>query len=75
MASNCGRCDTRGGPCQECVVTVVASPGAAPHLGAEELRALSVLADAGMLPPLRLRTEPTALPMRRSWEFPASKAS
>jgi hypothetical protein len=78
MKSNCGWCDTRGGACQDCVVTILAPRGAARHLGAEELRALSVLADADMLPPLRLRKEPvapTALPVPRSWAFPATKAS
>jgi hypothetical protein len=72
---NCSRCDTLGIACQDCVVTVLEPRGAARHLGAEELRALSVLADAGMLPPLRLRTEPATLPVPRSWAFPASKAS
>jgi hypothetical protein len=81
MKNDCGWCDTRGGACQDCVVTILAPRGGARHLEAEELQALSVLADAGMLPPLRLRTGSTApvtltaLPGSRSWAFPASKAS
>jgi len=81
MKNGCGWCDTRGGACQDCIVTILAPRGGTRHLGAEELEALSVLADAGMLPPLRLRTEPAApvtlaaLPGSRSWAFPATKAS
>ena len=86
MTSNCGQCDTRGGPCQDCVVTVVAARGAARHLGAEELRALGVLADAGMVPPLRLSLpgsiQPgsiqvgSRIPSRaRTWVLPDTKAS
>jgi hypothetical protein len=61
------------------VVTVMAAPGVARQLEAEELRALSVLADAGMIPPLRLKVAPrhsaTAPSIPRSWAFPATKAS
>jgi hypothetical protein len=53
MTINCDRCDTRDGACQDCVVTVLAPRGSARHLEAEELRALRVLADADMIPPLR----------------------
>ncbi len=53
MGNSGGRCDTRDGLCQDCVVTVLTPRGSAPHLGDEELRALHVLADAGMIPPLR----------------------
>ena len=53
MVINCDRCDTRDSACQDCVVTVLAPRGSARHLEVEELRALRVLADAGMLPPLR----------------------
>jgi hypothetical protein len=69
----------RGVACQDCVVTVVAPPGVARHLEAEELRALGVLAEAGMIPPLRLKVAPSRPPkapsMPRSWAFPATKAS
>lgn len=62
---------------QDCVVTVIARRGAARHLGSDELRALRVLADAGMITPLRLNATPTprtpALP--RSWAIPATRAS
>ena len=79
MGIGCDRCDTRDGVCQDCVVTVQASRGSARHLGAEELRALRVLADAGLIPPLRLNAQPKRAPeapgMLRTWAFPATKAS
>jgi hypothetical protein len=76
MGVDCGRCDMRGIACQDCVVAVLAPRNAARHLEAEELRALSVLADAGMVPPLRLSVSgPTSLPAPRTWAFPTSKAS
>jgi hypothetical protein len=89
MMIDCGRCDMRGVACQDCVVAVMAPRSAARHLEAEELRALSVLADAGLVPPLRLRvsgpastdgtgsggTGPASLPRARTWAFPHTKAS
>jgi hypothetical protein len=89
MFNDCRRCDTRGAACQDCVVAVIAPLNGARHLEAEELRALSVLADAGMVPPLRLHTkaglreraderqqaEPATLPEPRSWAYPATRAS
>jgi hypothetical protein len=83
MEIDCRRCDTRGDACQDCVVTVLASRDSARHLGPEELRALRVLADAGMVPPLRMNAGPVTLPLglpadsprARTWAFPATKAS
>jgi hypothetical protein len=79
MAVECRQCDTRGVACQDCVVTIVAPRGASRHLEAEELRALNVLADAGMIPPLQLnvarRRVPKAQPMPGNWAFPQTKAS
>lgn len=81
MFNECRRCDRRGEACQDCVVAVIAPLNGARHLEAEELRALSVLADAGMVTPLCLRTEPVSLPGPagpagpRTWAYPATKAS
>jgi hypothetical protein len=79
MGIDCRRCDTRGVACQDCVVTVLAPRGSERYLGAEELRALRVLADAGMVPPLRLSAGPVSLPLTsslaRTWAFPVTKAS
>ena len=71
MIIDCVRCETRGNGCEDCVITVLEPPTAAGHLGEAELRALRVLADAGLVPPLRL-----ARP--RTWArapFPIAKAS
>lgn len=79
MATQCQQCDTHGFACQDCVVTVIAPRGASRHLEEEELRALNVLADAGMIPRLRLNVSRPRVPKvpdaHRTWAFPSSKAS
>jgi hypothetical protein len=58
MLIECDRCVMRDIACSDCVVTVLLSapePGAG--LGEAERRALKVLADARMIPPLRLRAD------------------
>jgi len=59
MLIDCGRCELRGAACGDCAVTALLECGQAPGgdraLGAREMRALSVLAAAGMVPPLRFR--------------------
>ncbi len=75
MIIDCGRCETRGNGCRDCVITVLEPPNVAGYLGEAEVRALGVLADAGLVPPLRLRVG-GAPP--RTWAgtaFPAAKAS
>jgi hypothetical protein len=83
---DCGRCEMRGTGCQDCVVTAleprnaarfsVAAPG---YLGEAEVKALGVLADAGMVPPLRFSLAgSTVLPGARAWVqrvLPDTKAS
>ena len=77
MTIDCGRCVMRGAGCQDCVVTTLGpsnvtgySEQAREYLDEAEVRALSVLADAGMVPPLRLaRSRP------RTWVLPDSKVS
>lgn len=49
---DCDSCVMRHVACHDCVVTVLL--GAPPSLDAEEQRALGVLADSGLVPPLRL---------------------
>ena len=51
MIINCDWCETRGPACGNCAATVIA--GEEPELGPAELRALTVLANAGLIPPLR----------------------
>ena len=75
MIIDCVRCGTRSNGCQDCVITVLEPPTAAGQLGEAELRALRVLAEAGLVPPLRL-AEADARP--RTWArapFPTAKAS
>jgi hypothetical protein len=86
MTIDCGRCEMRGKGCQDCVITVLVPrdaagfPADAPgYLGEAELKALGVLADAGLVPPLRLSLPgPTVLAGVRAWtlrSFPDTKAS
>jgi hypothetical protein len=51
MTIECDRCAVRGLACGNCATTAIVT--AEPQLGPAELRALTVLADAGMIPPLR----------------------
>jgi hypothetical protein len=51
MVINCDRCEARGLACGHCAATVIVGPHS--ELGPAELRALTVLANAGMIPPLR----------------------
>lgn len=78
MGISCDRCDTRDRACQDCVVTVLAPRGSARHLEAEELRALRVLADAGMIPAAsnpQIKRAPKEQGVSKTWAFPATRAS
>jgi hypothetical protein len=86
MKIDCGRCEMRGTGCDDCVVTVLgprnaagASAAASGYLGEEEVKALGVLAAAGMVPPLRFSLSgSTVLPGARAWRrqgFPDTRAS
>ncbi len=52
MIIDCGGCVMRDIACDECVVTFLLGPPAT--LGSQERMALAVLADGGLVPPLRL---------------------
>ena len=52
MIIDCETCVVRGDACGDCVVAVFL--GSPPALGGEEQRAIAVLADSGLVPPLRL---------------------
>jgi hypothetical protein len=58
MLIDCDGCVVRGAACGDCVVSVLlgAPPGGV-EIDESERRALTVLADAGMVPRLRLITE------------------
>lgn len=59
MIIDCKRCEARGLACANCAVSALVGdardPGNpdSPELGPAELRALTVLVNAGMIPPLR----------------------
>lgn len=53
MHIDCDRCEMRGLACSDCVVSVLLGPWDA-EFGGEEQHAIGVLAEAGLVPPLRL---------------------
>ena len=55
MLIDCDTCEVRGDACGECVISVLlgAPPGGV-EIDPDEQRALEVLADSGLVPPLRL---------------------
>jgi hypothetical protein len=55
MLIDCEKCEVRNVACADCVVSVMlGDPVAAVEIGEGERRALDILAEGGMLPPLRL---------------------
>ncbi|HZN71298.1 MAG TPA: hypothetical protein VFC00_06395 [Micromonosporaceae bacterium] len=59
MLIDCDKCAVRGPACAGCVVSVMlGTPPAGVELDEAEQRALRVLADAGMVPRLRLVPTP-----------------
>jgi hypothetical protein len=56
MLIDCGQCVVHDIACPDCVVTALQRPpGRQCEIGEAELRALRVLAEARLVPPLRLR--------------------
>lgn len=53
---DCDTCLVRGLACHDCVVTVLLGPPPELSFDADEQAALAVLADSGLVPPLRLVT-------------------
>ncbi|MBX6388104.1 MAG: hypothetical protein IRZ08_03725 [Frankia sp.] len=58
MLIDCDACSARGDACADCVVSVLLAPPQVVEWDEEERRALAVLADAGLIPRLRLVTAP-----------------
>jgi hypothetical protein len=57
MVIDCEQCAVRGLACGDCVVTVLlGAPPEGAQLDDTERRAIAVLADGGLVPPLRLVT-------------------
>jgi hypothetical protein len=58
MVVDCDNCAVRGSACAGCLVSVLlGAPPSGVELDEAEQRALAVLADAGMVPQLRLVTQ------------------
>lgn len=53
---DCDTCLVRGLACHDCVVTALLGPPDELSFDNDEQRALTVLADSGLVPPLRLVT-------------------
>ena len=53
---DCDTCLVRGLACHDCVVTVLLGPPPELSFDNEEQQALAVLADSGLVPPLRMVT-------------------
>ncbi len=53
---DCDTCLVRGLHCHDCVVTVLLGPPPEIEMDDDEQRALAVLADSGLVPPLRMVT-------------------
>ena len=51
---DCDTCVVRGLACHDCVVTVLLGPPPELELDDDERRTLDVLAESGLVPPLRL---------------------
>ena len=69
MIIDCEQCTAAPVACGDCVVSVLLGmPGlaepAAALIADEHLAAVTVLADSGLIPPLRLVTPPTQSPKR-----------
>ena len=58
---DCDSCVVRGLACHDCVVTVLLGPPPELTMDDDERRALDVLAQGGLVPPLRL-VDPVAAP-------------
>jgi hypothetical protein len=75
MTIDCGRCEMRGIGCRDCAVAVIESRNVTGYLGEAEVRALRVLADAGLVPPLRLTPTSASARTWTSAGLPGTKAS
>jgi hypothetical protein len=79
MTIDCGRCEMRGIGCRDCAIALIETRNVTGYLPEAELRALGVLADAGLVPPVRLTIAGTRIrPAPRTWSstaFPDVRAS
>lgn len=54
LTIDCDTCEVRGLHCDDCVVSVLLGPPPELSFDEEEQRALTVLSDVGLVPPLRM---------------------
>jgi hypothetical protein len=52
---DCDQCEMRDVACDDCVVTALLGSGGGADLGGDTVDALRVLADGGLVPPLRMQ--------------------
>ncbi|PIE21451.1 MAG: hypothetical protein CSA64_01950 [Arachnia propionica] len=52
---DCANCQARPKDCQDCVVTVLLGEPSPTLFDATEQRAIAVLADCGLVPPMRMK--------------------
>jgi hypothetical protein len=69
---DCIRCVMGTTRCRDCAIAVAETRNVTGYLGQAELRALRVLADAGLVPPLARMLAGSAA---ASWVFSEAKAS
>ena len=55
MIIDCDQCEMRDVACDDCVVTALLGAGAGEDLGGDTVDALQVLADGGLVAPLRMQ--------------------
>jgi hypothetical protein len=73
MLIDCDHCEVRGLACSDCVVSVfLDAPEHPAELGGAERRAIGVLAEAGLVPPLRLVVSPDDAP---GLDLPAARSA
>ena len=75
MTIDCRRCEMRGIGCDDCAIASIETRNVTGRLPAAQARALSVLADAGLVPPLRFTIPDTQAQICASMPFPDTKAS
>ena len=64
MIIDCQQCEMRAVACDDCVVTALLGAPAGEEIGGETLTALRVLADGGLVSPLRMHwPEPSERPL------------
>lgn len=66
MLIDCDGCAARDLACDDCVVTALLGPPDLGRLDEPEQRALAVLAESGLVPPLRLVPAPDPAATRRA---------